>query len=61
MIGDSQRELLGELFKTGEAPQGLTQRTLQIYKEIAQRAIDAGKDSSHVQQLRLLIINSLLK
>jgi hypothetical protein len=60
-IGDTQRELLQEFFKTGEAPEGLTQRSLQLYKEVAQRAIAAGKDQLAVQAERLQMINSVLK
>jgi hypothetical protein len=60
MIGDSQRKLLGELFRTGRAPEGLSQRTLQLYKTLAERAIAAGKDQLGVQAQRLQMINNLL-
>jgi hypothetical protein len=36
MIGDGQRELLKEFFETGKAPEGLTDKSLQLYKEVAQ-------------------------
>jgi hypothetical protein len=39
MIGSAQRELLKDFFKSGKLPEGLYQRTLQLYKELAQRAI----------------------
>jgi RHS repeat-associated protein len=60
IIGAEQRELLSDFFKTGERPEGLSDRTLKIYKDIAQRAIDAGKDGLKVQQGRVdMIINAL--
>jgi hypothetical protein len=40
MIGDGQRELLKEFFETGKAPEGLTEKSLQLYKDqlgVAQR------------------------
>src|SRR3989449_7847803 len=61
IIGGSQRELLKQLFKTGDIPEGLSQRTLQIYKEVAQRAIAAGKDASGLQRIRIQIIDAALK
>jgi RHS repeat-associated protein len=61
MIGGAQRELLKEFFKSGKLPEGLSQRTLQIYKAIAQRAIAAGKDSLGVQAQRLQMISNALK
>src|SRR5262249_52858880 len=60
-IGDTQRELLKEFFKTGKAPEGLTQRSLQLYKELAQRAIAASRDQLGVQAERLQMINNILK
>jgi hypothetical protein len=44
MIGDSQRELIRQFFKSGELPEGLSQRSLKLYAELAKRAIAAGKD-----------------
>jgi len=61
MIGTVQRELLKDFFKTGRIPEGLSQRTLQLYKEIAERAIAAGKDQLGVQAQRLQQITSALK
>jgi RHS repeat-associated protein len=61
MIGDGQRELLKEFFETGKAPEGLTEKSLQLYKEVAQRAIAAGKDQLGVQAQRLQMITSALK
>jgi RHS repeat-associated protein len=61
MIGDGQRELLKEFFETGKAPEGLTDKSLQLYKEVAQRAIAAGKDQLGVQAQRLQMITSALK
>jgi len=61
IIGDSQRELLKEFFKTGRRPGGLSDRSLQIYKTIAQRAIAAGKDQLGVQASRLQMIVNALK
>lgn len=60
-IGASQRKLLTQIFETGDSPEGLSQRTLQIYKDIAQRAIAAGKDNVGVQAVRLKIIDEALK
>jgi RHS repeat-associated protein len=60
MIGSAQRELLKDFFKSGKLPEGLSQRTLQLYKEVAQRAIAAGKDQLGVQAQRLAQINSVL-
>jgi RHS repeat-associated protein len=61
IIGGPQRELLKEFFETGKAPEGLSQRTLQIYKQIAQRAISAGKDQLGVQAQRIQMISNALK
>ena len=64
IIGGPQRELLKELkefFETGKAPEGLSQRTLQIYKDIAQRAVAAGKDQLGVQAGRIQMIANALK
>jgi hypothetical protein len=61
IIGGPQRELLKEFFKTGKVPEGLSQRTLQIYKQVAQRAITAGKDQLGVQAQRLQMISNALK
>jgi hypothetical protein len=59
-MGASQRELLKDFFKTGKLPPGLSQRTLQLYKTIAQRAI-AGKDQLEVQAQRIQMINNALR
>ena len=60
MIGASQRELLKDFFKSGQLPKGLSQQTLRLYKEVAQRAIAAGKDQLGVQAQRLqMIINAI--
>jgi hypothetical protein len=61
IIGGPQRELLKEFFETGKAPEGLSQRTLQIYKDIAQRAVAAGKDQLGVQAQRIQMISNALK
>jgi hypothetical protein len=60
MIGAAQRELLKDFFKSGKLPEGLSQRTLQLYKTVAQRAIAAGKDQLGVQAQRLQMINNVL-
>ena len=60
MIGDSQRALLREFFKTGKLPEGLSQRSLQLAKTLAQRAIAAGKDQLGVQAQRLQMINNVI-
>jgi hypothetical protein len=61
MIGNSQRQLLRDFFKTGKFPEGLSQRTLQLYKGVAQRAIAAGKDELGVQAERIQMINNVLR
>jgi RHS repeat-associated protein len=61
MIGRSQRELLREFFKTGKFPEGLSQRTLNLYRTVAQRAIAAGKDQLGVQAQRIQMIDSVLR
>ena len=62
MIGSGQRELLKEFFETGKVPDGLTEKSPQLYKEVAQRAIAAGKDELlGVQAQRLQMIASALK
>jgi RHS repeat-associated protein len=61
MIGNSQRQLLRDFFKTGKFPEGLSQRTLQLYKGVAQRAIAAGKDELGVQAQRIQMINNVLR
>lgn len=71
-IGDTQRVLLRRLFgrsvKGARAsmerlviPDGLTDETLQIYAELARRAIVAGKDTLGVQAMRLQVIEAILK
>lgn len=44
-----------------EIPASVTPDTLRRYREIAQEAIDAGKDSSGVQKKRIEIIDRLLR
>ncbi len=63
IIGGPQRELLKEFFKSEgrQVPEGLSNRSLQIYKTIAQRAIAAGKDQAGVQTQRLKWIVDALK
>jgi hypothetical protein len=61
IIGNEQRELLKDFFKTGERPNGLSDRTLKIYKDVAQRAIEAGKDGLEVQAKRIMMIANALK
>ncbi len=61
MIGASQRELLKDFFMSGKLPEGLSKRTLQLYKEVAQRAIAAGKDQLGVQAQRLQMINNAIR
>src|SRR5947199_10132419 len=48
LIEVTQRDLLRDYFKTGRLSEKLTPRTLRIYKEIAQKAIQAGNDNLHV-------------
>ncbi len=60
MIGNSQRELIREFFKSGKLPEGLSQQSLKLYAELANRAIAAGKDGLGVQAQRLAQINSVL-
>jgi hypothetical protein len=61
IIGAGQRELLKDFFRTGKLPEGLTRRTLQLYKEVAKRAIAAGKNGLGVQALRLKMIAKALQ
>jgi hypothetical protein len=63
IIGGPQRELLKEFFesKGKQLPEGLSNRSLKIYKTIAQRAIAAGKDQAGVQAQRLQWIVNALK
>ena len=61
MISSGQRQLLRQYFKSGKLPNGLTQRTLQVYKQVAQRAIAAGKDQLGVQAQRLQMIANAAK
>jgi hypothetical protein len=60
MLGDSQRQLIRDFFKSGKLPEGLSQRSLKLYAELAKRAIAAGKDGLGVQAQRLAQINSVL-
>jgi hypothetical protein len=66
-IGDEQRNLLKEFFGQGKqgaddraanfnVPKGLSNDTLNAYKEVAERQIAAGKDSTGVQNSRLQLI-----
>jgi hypothetical protein len=61
IIGGEQRELLKDFFKTGERHNGLSDRPLKIYKDVAQRAIDAGKDGLKVQAERIKMIANALR
>ena len=62
MMSLDQRRLLVQYFDTGELPEGLTERSLQIYKEIAQRTIAAGRDEGlNIQETRLTMIDNALK
>ncbi|MGC4082263.1 MAG: hypothetical protein QM736_09195 [Vicinamibacterales bacterium] len=61
MIGAAQRGLLREMFKTGRIPNGISERTLRLYKELAERAIAEGKDGLGVQAQRLEIIAKALR
>lgn len=71
LIGDEQRGLLKRFLGQGlkgaqnraadfQLPEGLTRDTLNISKEIAQRAINAGADSTGVQAERLKLIERAL-
>lgn len=60
MIGEGQRQLIRQFFKTGEFPEGLSQRTLKLYAEVAKRAIEAGRDQLGVQAQRLQMISRVL-
>jgi hypothetical protein len=44
-----------------ELPSGVTQESLERYLDVAQRAIDAGKDNLGVQELRKQAIQKLLQ
>jgi len=61
MISAAQRELLRDMFKTGEIPKDISPQTLRLYKEVAERAIAEGKDGLGVQAERLKIIAKALR
>jgi hypothetical protein len=61
MMNATQRELLRDFFKSGRLPQGLSPRTLELYKTLAERAIEAGKDQLGVQAERLAMIVKALR
>jgi RHS repeat-associated protein len=67
LIGDQQRQLLREFFgksvkgargrmENFHVPEGLARQTLEIYREVANRAIAQGIDGLGVQRLRLQLI-----
>jgi hypothetical protein len=60
-IGDGQRELLKQPFKTRTLPEGLSRRTLELYRVLAKRAINAEIDASGVQAERLKLIEEALR
>jgi RHS repeat-associated protein len=55
------RDLLSKFFKTGDLPQGLSKASLEAYKELAIRAVEAGKDKMGVQAQRIEMINRILE
>jgi hypothetical protein len=75
VIRGTQQQLLRELFKgqtSGAAgarqalanlkiPPGLTREALLVYYEIARRYVEAGRDTTGVQAVRLKIIEEALK
>lgn len=60
-IGLLQRTLLRRLFLERQLPPGLTKRSLELYREIAKRAITEGKDQLGVQAERLKLIEQALR
>jgi RHS repeat-associated protein len=73
IIGTGQRELLKEFFGQGqqgalskletfEVPSGLTQRTLEVYKDAAERVVQRGPGAPgfEVQRLRLQLVERAL-
>lgn len=71
LIGDEQRDLIREFLGVGlkgtniraanfAIPAGLTRQSLQIYAEIARRAIAEGIDKAGVQAARLALIQQAL-
>ena len=75
MIHGTQQKLLAQLFKGQttvvegarqalanlKIPPGLTRQALLVYQEIARRYIEAGRDATGVQAVRLEIIKEALK
>ena len=68
----TQQKLLGQLFgdgvqgarlalSSGRMPAGLTREAMMAYAEIARRYIEAGRDTTGVQALRLQIIKQALE
>ena len=68
----TQQKLLGQLFgdgvqgarlalSSGRIPAGLTREAMMAYAEIARRYIEAGRDTTGVQALRLQIIKQALE
>jgi hypothetical protein len=66
LFGNSTKgveSLLGRL-RAGDKvplPEGITTQTLQTYRQVAEKAISAGKDTLGVQALRREAIDLLLK
>jgi RHS repeat-associated protein len=60
-IGASQRGLLRMLFKEGRLSPELSRRALELYREVAKRAIAEGKDGLGEQARRLRLIEEVLK
>ena len=60
-IGLSQRALLRRFFLEGQVPPGITRQALELYREIARRAIAEGKDQLGVQAARLKLIEQALR
>lgn len=72
LIRGTQKQLLSRLFGSGvegaqnaltggEVPEGLTREGLLVYRELARRYIEAGRDATGVQALRVKIIDEALK
>jgi RHS repeat-associated protein len=59
-LPSQQRELLREFFDTGKLPTGLQEKTLRVYREIAIRAVNSGKDVLGEQARRIGLIERTL-